>query len=57
MAIVNKNIDNGTPFDWGKASSDYARFRDIYPQKFYKKYAETRGKYSDPIHGMAAIGR
>lgn len=37
MKIINKNIDGGKPFDWGKTSLDYARFRDIYPQKFYQK--------------------
>ncbi len=30
-------IDNGSPFDWGKTSGDYARFRDIYPDEFYNK--------------------
>lgn len=35
--IINKNIDGGTPFDWGKTSSDYARYRDIYPRMFYQK--------------------
>lgn len=37
MKIINKDIDNGKAFDWGKTSLDYARFRDIYPQKFYQK--------------------
>lgn len=37
MNIIDKNIDGGKAFDWGKASADYARFRDIYPQKFYEK--------------------
>ena len=37
MNITDKNIDNGKPFDWGKTSSDYAKFRDIYPQVFYDK--------------------
>ncbi|MCM1143882.1 MAG: class I SAM-dependent methyltransferase [Blautia sp.] len=37
MKITNKNIDAGTPFDFGKTSLDYARFRDIYPQQFYEK--------------------
>ncbi|MGN0552093.1 MAG: class I SAM-dependent methyltransferase [Oscillospiraceae bacterium] len=31
------NIDNGKSFDWGRTSSDYAKYRDIYPQKFYEK--------------------
>ena len=37
MNIINKNIDNGNPFDWGRTSSDYAKFRDVYPQQFYQK--------------------
>lgn len=32
-----KSIDNGKIFDWGKASNDYAKYRDIYPDEFYKK--------------------
>ena len=27
------NIDGGKPFDWGRTSLDYARYRDIYPQE------------------------
>lgn len=37
MKITDKNIDNGKPFDFGKTSLDYAKFRDIYPSEFYKK--------------------
>lgn len=37
MNIIDKNIDKGNPFDWGRTSSDYAKFRDIYPQDFYQK--------------------
>lgn len=40
MEIMNKNIDSGQPFDFGKTSLDYAKFRDIYPQKFYQKIIE-----------------
>lgn len=40
MEIVNKNIDNGKAFDWGKTSEDYAKYRDIYPQIFYDKIAK-----------------
>lgn len=40
MEIINKYIDGGKAFDWGKASSDYAKFRDIYPEKFYKFLAD-----------------
>lgn len=35
--MIDKNIDNGNPFDWGRTSSDYAKFRDIYPLQFYQK--------------------
>ena len=35
--IINKNIDNGKAFDWGRTSSDYAKYRDIYPPEFYNK--------------------
>ena len=27
MKIINKDIDSGKPFDWGKTSFDYAKFR------------------------------
>ncbi len=40
MNITDKNIDNGKPFDWGRASADYAKFRDIYPPLFYKKITD-----------------
>lgn len=35
--ITNDNIDHGKAFDWGLASADYARYRDIYPEEFYRK--------------------
>lgn len=34
---TDKRIDGGAPFDWGRASEDYAKYRDIYPFIFYKK--------------------
>ncbi|MDE5565138.1 MAG: class I SAM-dependent methyltransferase, partial [Oscillospiraceae bacterium] len=37
MNITDKNIDGGKAFDWGRTSSDYAKFRDIYPTEFYEK--------------------
>ncbi len=40
MNIIDKNIDSGKPFDWGKTSLDYAKFRDIYPQEFYQKIVD-----------------
>ena len=33
--IIN-DIDNGKSFDWGNTSEDYAKYRDIYPKKFYQ---------------------
>ncbi len=40
MKIRDEKIDGGTPFDWGRTSADYAKFRDIYPKEFYEKIAE-----------------
>lgn len=37
MLITNKKIDGGRAFDWGRTSEDYAKFRDIYPEIFYRK--------------------
>ncbi len=42
MRIMNQNIDSGKPFDWGKTSSDYAKYRDIYPQEFYQKIVDRK---------------
>lgn len=40
MEITNKAIDDGKAFDWGKTSADYAKYRDIYPEIFYKKIVQ-----------------
>ena len=37
IPISIKNIDDGAKFDFGRTSTDYAKFRDIYPQSFYEK--------------------
>ena len=34
------DIDNGKTFDWGNASEDYAKYRDIYPEEFYQSILE-----------------
>lgn len=34
------HIDKGNAFDWGKASNDYAKYRDIYPDIFYRKIVD-----------------
>lgn len=39
MEIQKPSIDNGQAFDWGKASKEYAKYRDIYPKEFYEKLA------------------
>lgn len=40
MEIVNNRIDGGKAFDWGRTSEEYAKFRDIYPDIFYKKIVD-----------------
>ena len=40
MNISNGKIDGGKAFDWGKTSEEYARYRDIYPDIFYRKIVE-----------------
>jgi len=37
QARTDKNIDDGNTFDWGKTSDDYAKYREIYPQEFYRR--------------------
>ena len=34
---VDRIIDGGNAFDWGRAAGDYAKFRDIYPDEFYQR--------------------
>ena len=41
MNIKDKRIDGGNAFDWGRTSKEYAKFRDIYPDEFYKRITET----------------
>lgn len=38
--MKDRRIDCGKPFDWGRTSGDYARFRDIYPKEFYDRIIE-----------------
>ena len=40
MEIKDKRIDAGKAFDWGKTSEYYAKYRDIYPEEFYRKVAD-----------------
>ena len=49
MSITNQNIDGGKAFDWGRASADYAKFRDIYPPEFYEKIVRRRLCIGDQI--------
>ncbi len=39
MSIVDPKLDGGKPFDWGRTSENYAKFRDIYPSEFYERIA------------------
>lgn len=38
--MQNQGIDNGRAFDWGSASADYAKYRDIYPEQLYQALHE-----------------
>lgn len=40
MNITDSNIDNGKAFDWGRISQDYAKYRDIYPEEFYRRITD-----------------
>jgi len=40
MVIKDARIDAGKAFDWGRTSKEYARYRDIYPEKFYQKIVD-----------------
>lgn len=40
MEIMHNRIDAGKAFDWGKTSEYYAKYRDIYPEEFYRKVAD-----------------
>ncbi|MBP0962514.1 MAG: methyltransferase domain-containing protein [Oscillospiraceae bacterium] len=40
MEIKDERIDAGKAFDWGRTSKEYAKYRDIYPEEFYKKVAD-----------------
>ena len=40
MLITDSRIDSGKAFDWGRTSGDYAKYRDIYPDMFYKKIVD-----------------
>jgi len=37
LIIKDKTIDGGKGFDWGRVSSEYAKYRDIYPKIFFQK--------------------
>ena len=40
MVITDSRIDDGKAFDWGRTSEEYAKYRDIYPDEFYRKIAD-----------------
>jgi len=38
--MQNNDIDNGNIFDWGLVSKDYTKYRDIYPEEFYRSITD-----------------
>ncbi|MGN0632750.1 MAG: class I SAM-dependent methyltransferase [Oscillospiraceae bacterium] len=34
--MIKDFVDNGKQFDWGRTSEDYGKYRDIYPDIFYR---------------------
>lgn len=59
---MNKIIDSGNSFDWGKTSESYAKYRDIYPEKMYSEfyrlgYAHNGEKCLDIGTGTGVIPR
>lgn len=40
MEIRDNRIDSGKAFDWGRVSKEYAAYRDVYPEEFYKKITD-----------------
>lgn len=40
VEISDKRIDAGKAFDWGRTSREYARYRDIYPEEFYRRIVD-----------------
>ncbi len=46
MIITDSRIDAGKAFDWGRTSEEYAKYRDIYPEEFYKRIVD-RGLCTD----------
>lgn len=40
MEIRDIRIDSGKAFDWGRTSQNYAKYRDIYPELFYRTIAD-----------------
>ena len=48
MDVRDERIDGGRPFDWGRVSDDYSKYRDIYPEEFYRRIV---------AHGLCARGQ
>ena len=62
MQIKDSRFDGGKAFDWGRTSTDYAKYRDIYPKEFYqmivdRKYAINGQKVLDIGTGTGVIPR
>ena len=42
MEISRQDVDGGRPFDWGRTSPDYAKYRDVYPPEFYRRIIDRK---------------
>ncbi len=38
--IIDRRIDTGKAFDWGRTSEEYAKYRDVYPNEFYQRITD-----------------
>lgn len=39
--MQDSSIDHGEDFDWGRTSAEYARYRDIYPDAFFRRITDA----------------
>ena len=54
----NAEIDGGRFFDWGRASQEYAKYRDIYPEAVsYTHLLKRKGIRRGGKNGCPMMGR
>ncbi len=50
-------IDDGQNFDWGKASEEYAKYRDIYPYELFRvDITFTRESWHGRMRACRGVG-